>query len=179
MTNTPLVTKFERWHVDILGPITKTNMSFQYLLCVDGHTRWTEAFPLKPMHSKEIAGILYAEIICRYDSHSILVFDRGQHFLSKIVSALCEIFDITRHKTSCYHPQTNSACERQNSVIAQSLRAFCESHPEKWPKYLPSVMMALRKSPCNQSTEFAPFYPLVMICTYHLTHQSFQRIISS
>lgn len=40
MTNTPLVTKFERWHVDIRGPITKTNMSFQYvLLCVDGHTR--------------------------------------------------------------------------------------------------------------------------------------------
>lgn len=40
MTNTPLVTKFDRWHVDILGPITKTNESFQYvLLCVDGHTR--------------------------------------------------------------------------------------------------------------------------------------------
>lgn len=67
-------------------------------------------------------------------------------------------FDITRHKTSCYHPQTNSACERQNSVIAQSLRAFCESHPEKWPKYLPSVIMAFRKFPCNQSSEFAPFY---------------------
>lgn len=104
------------------------------------------------MGSREIAGILYAEIFCRYGNPSILVSDRVQHFLSKLVSALCEIFDITRHKTSSYHPQTNSACKRQNSVIAQSLRAFCKSHPEKWPKYLPSVMMAFRKSPCNQST---------------------------
>lgn len=159
MTNMPVVTKFERWHVDILGPITKTNEGFQYiLLCVDSHTRWTEAFPLKTMDSREIAGILYNEIFCRYGSPRILVSDRGQNFLSKLVSALCEIFDITRHKTSSYHPQTNSACERQNSVIAQSLRAFCESAPEKWPKILPSVMMSFRKSPCTQSTEFSPFY---------------------
>lgn len=107
-------------------------MGFQYvLLCVDGHTRCTEAFPLKTMDSREIAGILYAEIFCRYGNPSILVSDRVQHFQSKLVSALCEIFDITRHKTSSYHPQTNSACKRQNSVIAQSLRAFCKSHPEK------------------------------------------------
>lgn len=95
------------------------------------------------MDSREIAGIFYAEIFCRYGSPRILVSDRGQNFLSKLVSALCEIFEITRHKTSSYHPQTNSACERQNSVIAQSLRTFCESHPEQWPNYLPSVIMGL------------------------------------
>lgn len=50
------------------------------------------------MDSREIAGILYAEIFCRYGNPSIFVSDRVQHFLSKLVSALCEIFDITRHK---------------------------------------------------------------------------------
>ena len=159
LTNMPQVEKFERWHVDILGPITKTNDGFQYiLLCVDVYTRWIEAFPLKTMDSKEIATILYNQIFCRYGSPRILVSDRGQNFLSNLVSALCEIFQITRHKTSSYHPQTNSACERQNNTIAQCLRTYCNEHPENWPNILPSVMMAIRKSPCMQSTEYSPFF---------------------
>lgn len=159
LTNMPQVSKFERWHVDILGPITKTNKGHQYiLLCVDSYSRWPEAFPLKTMDSKEIAAKLYKEIFCRYGAPKILVSDRGQNFLSNLISALCEIFQITRHKTSSYHPQTNSACERQNSTIAQCLRTYCEQNPENWPNILPSVLMAMRKSPCMQSTEYAPFF---------------------
>lgn len=159
LTNMPQVSKFERWHVDILGPITKTNKGHQYiLLCVDSYSRWPEAFPLKTMDSKEIAAKLYKEIFCRYGAPKILVSDRGQNFLSNLISALCEIFQITRHKTSSCHPQTNSACERQNSTIAQCLRTYCEQNPENWPNILPSVLMAMRKSPCMQSTEYAPFF---------------------
>lgn len=69
----PQVSKFEQLHVDILGPITKTNKGHQYiLLFVDSYSRWAEAFP-QNMDSKKIAAKHYKEIFCRYRAPKILV----------------------------------------------------------------------------------------------------------
>jgi hypothetical protein len=51
------------------------------------------------------------------------------------------------------------ACERLNSTLAQSLRAYCSKEQENWSRILPSVMMAFRMSP-TQSTQFSPYYML-------------------
>jgi len=67
---------------------------------------------------------------------------------------------ITQHFTSSYHPQSNVACERMNSLIAQSLRSYCTQQQSNWPDILPSIMMAFRMSPCTQSTGFSPYYML-------------------
>ena len=62
----PPVSTFERWHMDILGPLTVTNDKYQYvLLCVDSFSRFLEAFPLRSQEATEIAEKLYTEIICR------------------------------------------------------------------------------------------------------------------
>ena len=45
--------------------------------------------------------------------------------MSKEVEALCKFLQVTRHVTSSYHPQSNVTCERLNSTLAQSLRAYC------------------------------------------------------
>ena len=161
LTNMPMAESFERWHMDILGPLTTTDDGYQYiLLVVDSFSRWSEAFPLKTQEAIEVATVLFNEIIARYGAPRILVSDRGKNFMSKLVSALCEMFDITRHHTSAYHPQTNSTCERLNSTIAQILRAYIDKDHKNWPSLLPSVMMACRMSPSTQSTGLSPFYLL-------------------
>ena len=76
---------------------------------------------------------------------------------SKLVSALCEMFDITRHKTSSYHPQSNAVCERLNSTFAQTLRMYCEKDQSNWPELLPSVMMSFRISPATESIALSPY----------------------
>lgn len=48
--------------------------------------------------------------------------------------------------------------ERQNSVIAQSLRAYCGKDQKLWPKFLSGIMMSFRKSISANSTEFSPFF---------------------
>ena len=126
------------------------------LLVVDSFSRWCEAIPLQSQEASVVAEALFSEIICRYGAPSVLVSDRGQNFMSKLVAALCELFDITRHHTSSYHPQTNSTLERLNSTIAQSLRMYADSH-SNWPKLLSGIMMAFRMSPATQSTQFSPF----------------------
>lgn len=67
---------------------------------------------------------------------------------------------MTRHHTSSYHPQTNSAVKRHNSTLASSLRAHCNKNPQTWPELLNGIMMSIRKAPNMQSTEFSPFHML-------------------
>lgn len=74
---------------------------------------------------------------------------------SPILFQLCEIFQITRHKTSSYHSQTT---RHMSDRTAQCLRTYCKRNSENWPKILPSVLMAIRKSPCMPYTEYAPFF---------------------
>ncbi|MES9881485.1 MAG: DDE-type integrase/transposase/recombinase [Sedimenticola sp.] len=159
LTSMPISDVFDRWHMDILGPLTKTEEGYQYiLLVVDSFSRWSEAFPLKTQTAKEVSHVLYSEIFTRYGAPRILVSDRGQNFMSKLVRALCEMFDITRHHTSSYHPQTNSTCERLNSTLAQTLRMYSAPDQQNWPSLIPSVMMAFRISPATESTGLSPFH---------------------
>ena len=58
----PPTKRFERWHIDILGPLYKTKEGFEYiLLCIDSFSRWSEAFPLKTQSAQETAEVLFRE----------------------------------------------------------------------------------------------------------------------
>ena len=152
----PVSTTFERWHIDFLK-LSKTKDGYQYvLLLVDSFSKWTEAFAMKTQEASEVAQILFREIIARYGAMRVLVSDKGQNFMSKLVQALCEMMNITKHSTSSYHPQTNGLVERTNSTIIQSLRAYCDKDQKNWPGKLPGILMALRNSPSTQSTEYHP-----------------------
>ena len=85
--------------------------------------------------TNKVAYLLYKEIFTRYGTPRTLVSDRGQNFMSKVVQALFKNFQVTRHVTSSYHPQSNVACERMNSTLAQSLRAYCQENPSSWDKF--------------------------------------------
>ncbi|MES9884237.1 MAG: RNase H-like domain-containing protein, partial [Sedimenticola sp.] len=154
----PSVATFERWHIDILGPLTKTSDNYQYiLLCVDSFSRFVEAFPLKTQEATEVADILYKDIICRYGAMTSLVSDRGTNFMSKVVSELCKVMDIKRLHTSPYHPQTNSTCERFNRTLAQSIRTYIDKEQQNWVQVLPGILMAYRKTESTHSTGYSPF----------------------
>ncbi|KAK3105624.1 hypothetical protein FSP39_002098 [Pinctada imbricata] len=159
LTPLPRRDRFDCWQIDILGPIHKSPEGYEYiLLCIEAHSRWPEAIPLKTQSATEVATALFANIISRYGAPSILFSDRGRNFMSNLIGALCEIFEISRHHTSSYHPNTNGLVERQNSVIAQCLRTYCAKDQGKWPSFLPGIMMSFRKAISAHSTEYSPFY---------------------
>ena len=157
----PIVDRFDRWHIDFVGPLKESTDGFKYILLVtDSFSRWCEAFPTKSQDANTVVDILYRDIFTRFGAPRALVSDRGQQFLSRIVSALCQIFKVKKLNTSPYHPQTNSTCERLNSFLEQSLRAYCDKGQENWPKYIPGILMAYRATPCTRSTTFSPYYLL-------------------
>ena len=148
---------FSRLHMDIMGPLTTSSEGHKYiLLVVCAFTGWCECFPLKTQESSVIAQILFAEIFCRYGAPDIIVSDRGKNFMSRLVAALCELFQVTRHHSSAFHPQTNSSVERTNQTLAQAIRSYCNVEQTDWHKQLPAIMMAFRNAQ-SATTGFTPY----------------------
>lgn len=55
MNPMPPAKKFERWHIDILGPLYKTNEEHEYiLLCVDAYSKWVEGFSMKSQTAEKM-----------------------------------------------------------------------------------------------------------------------------
>lgn len=147
--------------MDVLNGLPTSKSKYKYILLVTcGFSKWCECFPMRTQETEEIANILFSQIFSRYGACRTLVSGRHSSNLSKIINILCKMFNITQHFTSSYHPQSNVACERINSLIAQFLRSYCTQQQSNWPDILPSIMMGFRMSPCTQSTGFSPYYML-------------------
>ena len=124
--------------MDILSGFPMTKDKYKHvLLVVDSYSKWCEVFSLRTQEATEIADILYKEIITRYGVPRVLISDRGRKCMSNLVKTISEMFQITRHLTSSYHPQTNVSVERINSVIIQALRAYTKNQQDDWINLLP------------------------------------------
>ena len=159
----PVEAPFSRLHMDILGPLTPSSqphapsVKYKYiLLVVDSFTGWCEGFPLVSQDAKTVAFLLYSEIFCRYSSPDCIISDQGSQFMSQLVQALCELFQVARHRTAAYKPNCNGRVEVMNTIIAKSLRAYCDNEQEKWATYLPGILLGLRMS-VNSTTQQSPF----------------------
>ena len=156
----PVVGIFKRWHMDFLS-LKLTPDGYKYvLLVVDSSSKWCEAFPTKNQEAETVAKLLYENIITRFGCPDELLSDLGRQFTSKVLRAMCELYNIRQSFTSPYHPQTNAACERMNSYIIQSIRAYNTKDQNDWPRLIPSIMMAYRCTPAVKSTELSPFQTL-------------------
>lgn len=156
----PIEDAFGRWHMDFAGPLPPTSEGHKYILVlVDSLTKWTEAFSLPNQSAKTVADVLYSQIFTRYGPPVSLITDRGQNFMSTLVSEICKRFGVKRIFTSSYHPQTNSQVERFWPVLWQSLRSYCLNQKD-WDQYIPSILYAYRGTPAAGSTQHTPYFLL-------------------
>lgn len=87
----PVEDTFSRLHMEILGSLITADDSYKYiLLIVDSFSKFPEAFPLKTYDSKEIANVLFSQIFARYGAPRVIASDRGQNFLSTLVTAVLQ-----------------------------------------------------------------------------------------
>ena len=148
---------FARYHMDFLGPLPKTKDGYKHiLLIVESLSRYPFAIALKTQETSEVARVLYDEVFTKFGAPVSILTDRGQTFLSKLVTNLCQLFDVKRTKTSSFRPQCNSQAETFNKTILKCLRCYCENQ-EDWADYLQGIMAAYRATPCLASTGLSPF----------------------
>ena len=125
----------------------------------DYFTKWPEAFAVPSIEATRIAQLLLDHIIARHSAPRVLLCDRGQNFLSKVVSAVCDLYQIRKVNTSAYHPQTDGLVECFNSSLMKSLSQFTASNQKDWDISLPAVLFGFRIAPSPTTSE-SPFYLL-------------------
>jgi len=129
-----------------------------------GFSKWCECFPMRTQEAEEIADILFSQIFSRYGACRTLVTDRHYSNLSKIINILCKMFNITQHFTSSYHPQSNVACERMNSLIA-IFEKLLYSTAIKLARYITKNLLGFLHIICYLEKK----------CHYQLIHLSYLR----
>ena len=154
----PVVGLFERWHVDLMGPLrTSEPEGYKHLLVmVDSLSRWPIAVPLKTQEAAEVADAMWLHCFSIFGRPKVLLSDMGRNLMGNIVTALSKLFDVARVTSCGYRPQTNGACERMNEIYSKTLRCYTTKQVD-WPQYIPAINAAFRATPAISSTQFSPY----------------------
>uniref|UniRef100_A0A674IBQ6 Gypsy retrotransposon integrase-like protein 1 n=1 Tax=Terrapene triunguis TaxID=2587831 RepID=A0A674IBQ6_9SAUR len=153
----PLIeTPFERVAMDLVGPLPKSSVGFQYILVMlDYATRFPEAIPLRNITAHTIADEL-VKVFARVGLPREILTDQGTNFTSRLLRQVCELLGVKQLRTSVYHPQTDGLVERFNQTLKDMLRKFPQEDLRRWDQLLPPLLLAVREVP-QSSTKFSPF----------------------
>ena len=138
----PPGTRFDRIHIDLVGPLPPSN-GFSYLLtCIDRFTRWPEAIPISDITAETVASAFVSGWISRFGVPSTVTTDRGRQFESALWDQLSRLLGIQRIRTTSYHPIANGLIERFHRQLKAALKTY--SNSQHWTTSLPMVLLGIR-----------------------------------
>src|SRR5688572_15749208 len=108
---------FERWRIDIIGPLLLTPRKNKYIVvAVEHFINWPEVSPLKTADANSVAEFIYEEIIYRHRLPKIIQSDQDTYFVNKVIKQLIERFRIKHSLSLPYYSQTNGLVKRFNQT---------------------------------------------------------------
>lgn len=154
----PVIRPFYQIGIDFVGPLERTENGNRYIIvAMDYFTKWPEARAVKTATAKEAAQFLYEEIICRHGTPSVILSDRGAHFVNETIQLLKEEIGFQHKLASSYHPQTNGLTENFNGTLCRSIAKCLQTSESNWDQLIPSILFAYRTLK-HESTKYTPFY---------------------
>jgi len=153
----PVDGPFDRWGIDIKGPLPITEAENRYVIAaMDYFTKWPVARAIPNIQAVTVVQFIYEDIICQFGCPKIFQTDNGRSFHNKLLAALAEDFGIDYRRTSPYHPEANGLIERFNRTMGTALAKHARTNKLTWDRYLPGILAAYRFS-THSSTNFSPF----------------------
>lgn len=151
---------FERIHIDILGPLPITTQGNKYILVIiDQFTKWLECCPLPCQNAETVAKALMDSTLSRFGCPLELHSDQGKNVDGNLIRQLCNLLEISKTRTTAYHPASNGQVERYNRLILQIIRCFLKKTQNKWDVHLQQLAGAIRSTE-NRQTGYTPNFLL-------------------
>lgn len=110
---------FTRIHLDFLGPINNST----YLVIVDAHTKWVEAYNMKSGTSSPVVIEKLHEFMARFGLPKIIGSDNGCAFTSQEFKNFCLLNGITHVTSPAYYPASNGQAESFIKIIKKGIKS--------------------------------------------------------
>jgi transposase InsO family protein len=113
---------FEKCCLDIVGPLTETQVGNKYILTFqDELSKFLFAIPTPRQDAETVAREFVRQIILRMGTPRILLTDQGSNFLSEVFRNTCKLLRIQILQTTPFHPESNGSLERSHRVLKEYL----------------------------------------------------------
>lgn len=131
---------------------------YQHILVVTDHfTKYACAFPTRNQEARTVAKLLFDNFIVHYGIPERLHSDQGANFESKIVKHLCDLLDITKTRTTPYHPQGDGITERFNRTLISMLKTLSPADKLNWKDHVAGLVHAYNCTR-HETTGYTPFF---------------------
>lgn len=130
----------------------------QYVLVITDHfTRYAQAIPTRNMTAKTTAEAFLNHFVKHYGLPKRIHSDMGANFESKLVKEVLAITNISKSRTTPYHPMGNGMCERFNRTLIDMLGTLETEKKASWTSHITALVHAYN-STRHDSTGQSPFY---------------------
>jgi hypothetical protein len=166
----------QRWGIDIVGKLTPVQGNYTLIvITVKYFTKWVEAKLLINVSSATIKKFFWQNIIDRYGVPRHITVDNAKYFDNTIFIEFCQQIITKVAFTSVYHPQSNRAVKKANSLIFKEMKKILEGEKKgKWAEVMPMVVWSHNIIVCR-ATNFTPFrlmYGVEAMLSEEIKHQS-------
>ena len=135
----------------------KTGKDVNILIITDHYSRFAQAIKTTNQTAFTTAQAAYNHFFSKYGFPEKIVTDQGTNFESDLFQKLCKVADITKLRTTSYHPQGNGNSERFNSTLINMIRTLEYEHKVKWTTHLNALCSAYN-STVHSATGFSPYW---------------------
>jgi transposase InsO family protein len=154
----PLANINERWAMDLVG-MHRSDEGYTWILTFTEYcTRYVCAFPLKEADAQSTARIFLYRLCFVHGFPEIVLSDKGQNLVGKVMTETCKLLKVNRVFTSPYHPASDGLIERFHGTLKDNLSMYLNERLSDWEVYLPAVCFAYNSTVALDSTGFSPFY---------------------
>ena len=145
-------------HIDYLTTEhRKTGNDVNILIITDHYSRFPQAIKTKNQTALTTAQAAYDHFFSKYGFPEKIVTDQGTIFESMLFKDLCKVANITKLRTTIYHPQGNGNSERFNSTLINMIRTLEQEQKVKCTRHLNTLCSAYN-STVHSSTGFCLYW---------------------
>ena len=138
---------WSRLHLDYAGPF----LNHMFLVLIDAHSKWIEAFPVNSATSKVTIQQLRT-VFAQFGIPDSVVTDNGTCFTSAEFEEFLARNGISHRKSAPYHPATNGLAEGAVQILKQGLKKNTEG---SLSDRIAKLLFAYRRTP-HSTTGVSP-----------------------